>query len=325
MELFFELHDNEGICHNKFQSKFSAQATLDQLQEKIHSNFNIHQERQHLFSVDGKKIKGLSSSTLLEIGLKNFDKIVVKHSMVANWKVFKTNFELAQKVLQLKQINGIDEPVDQALDQLRPLVRAKFFVAYPTFDDIHQQFKAEFSRYIDQNFKYIELAAYDYFSKFFNDNPECPVVKIICEKKELAGIQGGLICNVTKSGVLIGKYHVKEHIGLANYQNADLRELFVYRLLELIQVDDHTSSTKVNKYLEGYKSWKGTKELRIRVGKDCFASWNLSSMLSQADAGIAKQKELFKKKSITYKPSKNYDEYLERVKKNVTTLAMLFE
>ena len=49
-------------------------------------------------------------------------------------------------------------------------------------------------------------------------------------------LQGDRIFNVTKRGVLIGKYHVKEHMCLGNYQNADLRELFVYWLLELIQI-----------------------------------------------------------------------------------------
>jgi len=402
MELFFELHDNEGVCHNEFQSKFTVKTSLDQLKEKIRSKFHIDSEDQHLLSVNGKKINGLGSSTLLEIGLKNGDKIFVKHSMVANWGEFKANFELAEKALQSKQMSMIEEAVDQALDHLKPLVKAKFLVVYPSFCGAYRRFKTEFSRFMDQEFKYIEFAAHDYFSKFFNDNLECPIVNIKCEKKELAGIQGGLICNVTKSGVLVGKYHVKEHMGLANYQNADLRKLCVYKLLELIQigpkvhflpnthyscfglyiatedvsgfrrgnaegvdvsdvlraqhdllrrvlflkdvhsenygvdgngklsivdfkVDDHTSTAKVNKYLEGYKSWKGSKELRIRVGKDCFASWNLSNMLSQADAGIAKQKEFFNKHSISYKPSRNYDEYLIQVKNNVTALTMLFE
>ena len=35
---------------------------------------------------------------------------------------------------------------------------------------------------------------------------------------------------------LLGTYYVKEHMDLANRQNADLRELFVYKLFELIRV-----------------------------------------------------------------------------------------
>lgn len=66
----------------------------------------------------------------------------------------------------------------------------------------------------------------------------------------------------------------------------------------------------VYKYLDGYKGWKGSKELRIRVGKNCIKSWKLLDMFDEADTGIAKQKELFKKHSISYKPSQNFDEYL---------------
>jgi hypothetical protein len=42
----------------------------------IHSTFQIEPRFQHLF-VDGKPINGLGSSMLVEMGLKNGDKIVV--------------------------------------------------------------------------------------------------------------------------------------------------------------------------------------------------------------------------------------------------------
>lgn len=44
------------------------------------------------------------------------------------------------------------------------------------------------------------------------------------------------MCIVKKNDEQIGKYHVKEHIGLSNHRNADLREIFVYKLLELIKI-----------------------------------------------------------------------------------------
>jgi len=47
--------------------------------------------------------------------------------------------------------------------------------------------------------------------------------------------------------------------------------------------------------------------------------------LDEADAEIADEKELFRKHSISYVVSRNYDEYLIQVKNNVTTLAVLFE
>lgn len=40
-----------------------------------------------------------------------------------------------------------------------------------------------------------------------------------------------------KHDVMLGKYYVKEHMDLVNCQNADLRELFVYKLLDLIKLE----------------------------------------------------------------------------------------
>lgn len=48
-------------------------------------------------------------------------------------------------------------------------------------------------------------------------------------------------------------------------------------------------------------------------------------MFDQADARIANQKEFFKKQSISYKPSQNFDEYLINVNNNVKALILLFE
>ena len=43
-----------------------------------------------------------------------------------------------------------------------------------------------------------------------------------------------------KSGAMLGKFHLKTHLGIAarssNHQSPDLRELFVYRLLEMIKI-----------------------------------------------------------------------------------------
>lgn len=81
----------------------------------------------------------------------------------------------------------------------------------------------------------------------------------------------------------------------------------------------------VNKYLDGYKNWKGNKEMRIRVGKDCIRSWKLLDMFDKADEAIAKQKELFKKHSISYKPSRDFNEYIIKIKSNAQTLITFFE
>ena len=73
--------------------------------------------------------------------------------MMANWGEFKANFEWAQEALKLEKTSEVEEAVDHALDHLRPLVRAKFLAAYPSFGEVCQKFKIEFPRYVDQEFK----------------------------------------------------------------------------------------------------------------------------------------------------------------------------
>lgn len=48
-------------------------------------------------------------------------------------------------------------------------------------------------------------------------------------------------------------------------------------------------------------------------------------MFDEANAAIAKQKELFKKHSISYKPTRNFDEYFVQIKNNLNALALLFK
>lgn len=104
--------------------------------------------------------------------------------MLSNWKVFIVNFELARQALASKRISELERKVDQALDHLKPLMKAKFLVTYPDYDELYRTFTETFSRYMDQEFRYIEFAAKNYFSKFFADSPECPILDIRCEKKE---------------------------------------------------------------------------------------------------------------------------------------------
>ncbi|KAI6194077.1 hypothetical protein M3Y96_01086500 [Aphelenchoides besseyi] len=365
MEIFVHLHDHEDKEHKKVFIKFANdQATLRELRLQISKKFNIDQEDQMLFLENGTKIFGFTpDDTLQAIGLQHKSKLIVKHSELPMWKAFLANYDLA---LNRK---GDVEAVDVALDYLRPLVKAKFLVTYPAYDETYRQFKAHFSHRMDQTFKYIEIAVRDYLSK------------------------GGLICNVLRGEVLLGTYYVKVHMDLQHCQKVDLRELFLYKLFELIrvgpkvhfipnahysgltlyigteqvpgfrradaegveiskemwaqrdflrrvlfvkdlhsknygidcdgklsivdfQINNNFNHTTLQKYLHGYKGWKGSKELRIRVAKDCINSWKFPDVFDEADAGIANQKELFQKHSISYLPSRSLVEYLIRIKNN---------
>uniref|UniRef100_A0A1I7UBK2 Ubiquitin-like domain-containing protein n=1 Tax=Caenorhabditis tropicalis TaxID=1561998 RepID=A0A1I7UBK2_9PELO len=331
--------------------------------------------------------------------IKFGEEICVTHSMIGNWREFIANFELARQALASKQVSQVEESVDQALKHLMPLMTANFLIVFPQFGEHYRQFKTNFARYMDQEFKYIELAVRDYFSKVLGDNAECPTLDIRCDKKgpEEGGIQGGLICHIWRNKTIVGKYYVKEHMGLSNWQSADIREIFVYKLLELIgcgpnvhfipnthyssfglyigteevpgfqradtegmeisceiyaqrdllrrilsirdlhsknfgidaygklsivdlQVKNNVDAHMVHKYLDGYQGWKGSKELRIQVAKDYITSWDLLNNFDKANAAICMQKDLFKKHSISYKPSRNFEEYFLLIKNNLHVL-----
>ena len=114
------------------------------------------------------------------------------------------------------------------------------------------------------------------------------------------------------------------NLSIVDFQ-ANEFDIGIFVINYLFQIKTYVDPTMVRKYLDEYKSWKGSKELRIRVGKDCINSWNFPDVFDEAVAGIAKQKDLFKKHSISYQPSRSLDEYLIRIKKNVEMLSMLFE
>ncbi|ULT99747.1 hypothetical protein L3Y34_000792 [Caenorhabditis briggsae] len=398
MEFSIELQDHEGVVHREFRSTFSYQDTLYHLNGEVQSKLNIDRKYQELF-LEGQRLGGFSEDKLQTLGLKHRSKVVVRHNMVASWKAFVDTFELARQASAQKQFIRLERTVGQALGHLMPLVDAKLLVAYPQFDLIFRQFEGNFSRYMDQEYKFIESAAHKYFSKVFADNPECPTLHIKCEKKgpEEDGVQGGLICYIMRSKSPIGKFYVKEHMAHATGQHADLRELFVYKLLELIgvgpkvhfipnvhyssfglyigteevpsfrradtngleissevhaqrallrrllfvkdlhsknyglngdgklsiidiQIKDFVQPEMVHKYLEGYQSWKGSKEIRIQVAKDCIQNWNLQENFERANTAISMQKELFKMHSVSYKPSRNFDDYFVQINNNLNAL-----
>lgn len=283
------------------------------------------------------------------------------------------------------------------------LMKADFLITYPQFGEVYRDFNTEFSRYMDQDFKYIELAVKCYYSKILSDNAEYPDFDIKCEKKgpEEGGIQGGLICRILQNQNLFATFYVKEHMGLANGRSADVREIFVYKCFEMLgvgpkvhfipntlfssfglyigtaevpgfrradegleissevyaqrdllrrillvkdlhsknygidgngklsiidlQIKNCSDPQMVHKYLDGYKAWKGSKELRIQVAKEFIDSSNLLDVFDNTNVAISHQKELFKKHSIACKPSQDFNEYFSQIKRNLNVLMKRLE
>lgn len=115
----------------------------------------------------------------------------------------KANFEMAQSAKQ-KRIGSVEEFVSAALSHLKPLVETRFFVVYPILEGSYRQFRTEFAFYLDAEYKYIEVAANDYFSKLYNDSPECPTLEIKCVQKARSGVQvSPNNCNVNVAFITI--------------------------------------------------------------------------------------------------------------------------
>lgn len=51
------------------------------------------------------------------------------------------NFEVARQALNAKRISQIEEAIDLALSQLKPLIKAQFLVMYPYFSETYRMFK----------------------------------------------------------------------------------------------------------------------------------------------------------------------------------------
>jgi hypothetical protein len=69
---------------------------------------------------------------------------------------------------------------------------------------------------------------------------------------------------------------------------------------------------------------KGQKELRVKVGKDCFRAWGFPETLDEADDRITNQKSFFEKKPIYFELSEGYKKYFKEVKDNIKIFSECF-
>uniref|UniRef100_A0A1I7U8H9 Ubiquitin-like domain-containing protein n=1 Tax=Caenorhabditis tropicalis TaxID=1561998 RepID=A0A1I7U8H9_9PELO len=239
MELFFELQDDQNVLHDKFSFEFDSQKTLNELRDKITSKWKIRREDQKLSIKDEQELYGRGVKTIESFGLKDGDTVIVKHANLPNWKEMTAYVEEAVQAKLVDNMGRIISSVEAALPHLKLLTSADFFTSYPRFGPKLRSFKSDFAHYLDSDDKHIEFALQEYFSKIHGDSAENPTVVVNCEEKARGGIQGGVIANVSSEGNVLGRFYVKVHIGLAVYpynQNADLREIFAYKLLELIKL-----------------------------------------------------------------------------------------
>ncbi|XP_055308477.1 uncharacterized protein LOC129572533 [Sitodiplosis mosellana] len=236
MRVVINLQDNDGEEHNRSKITLNDQATIEALQKELKRIFLIEPEFQQIY-FDENPIDTLSG-LLAHLGTGNEYKLVLKHSRLNMWDAFKLMINDIEKNKRKEHI--VKENVKICIQYLEALVKDKFFHAYPKFGFTMIEFNNKYAHYVDVDHEYIKMAAKFYFSIRFANRGENPDVEIAFKPKEKSGAQGGLICEVSKSGAQPTIYHIKTHLGIStltsHHVGVDLRELFVYKLLELIKV-----------------------------------------------------------------------------------------
>lgn len=237
MEILIVIVDNTDEEHDTLKLKLENESTVEELQRAIESIFNVSSTYQILI-FDGKTISLCEGNTRLQsLGLNHRCKVILKHLCLRNWVLFCRFFDLANKT---KSKHTRKEYVRGALQQHKTLISYNFFNLYPKFIDSIDEFQSRYAHYFDNDKEAMQAAAVSYFSKLLQDNPENPKINITLKDKSFPGAQGGYICEVKNGEDLVALYHLKTHMGTASrgheHSSPDLREIFMYRLNEKIQI-----------------------------------------------------------------------------------------
>nr|ACI49171.1 hypothetical protein Csp3_JD01.003 [Caenorhabditis angaria] len=267
MKLFFELKDQDDVIHQEFQYEFDS--------HKIFLNFE-----------DGNEIVGSDERSLESSGMKHGCKVIVRHSLAANWEKFLEFFELARQALKSNDICEIERNVDLAMDQLNPLNEALFSVTFSKYDELRREFTAKFRRYIDKEMRYMEYSMHDYYSKIFVDDSEGSKLDILCQKTcyDERRVQGKIICQVSRNETSLANYYMKKHTGRSEL---DIREFFVRKLFELMKVgptvhfipNTHSSGNGLYIVNENVDGFRGAYSEGFEMSKELHAQRKLLTHL----------------------------------------------
>ncbi|KAI6186417.1 hypothetical protein M3Y98_00130500 [Aphelenchoides besseyi] len=240
MFLIVELRDDEEKCHRAVRLKFEAQATIEQLTDKIQSVFQIAPEMQHIVDSNNRRID-LLVSTIESAGIQDNETLIVKHAHLGIFAQFEYSMDSTKKEVQKKRDHKAKEYIKYAFKQLTILNESDFFLTYTSFHSRFREFNENYASYLDTDDDQLKKAAESYFSLLFKDDPQNPSIQTVFSSKPNSGAQGGLICLVKRFEEILGNYYLKSHWGLSSktpsaHQSVDLRELLIYKLLQLLGI-----------------------------------------------------------------------------------------
>ncbi|KAI6202492.1 hypothetical protein M3Y96_00954700 [Aphelenchoides besseyi] len=240
MFLILELRDDEEKCHRAVRLEFEAQATIQQLRDKIQFTFQILPEMQQVVDSNNRRID-LLVGTIESAGIQDNETLIVKHANSDAWTSFNAFFDLAKKYVGKRRDDKAKEYIKLAFEKLTILRMSKFFDSYESFESRFREFNENYASYLDTDDDQLKKAAEFYFSLLFKDDPQNPSIQTVFNSKPNSGAQGGLICLVKRSEEILGNYYLKSHLGLSSktpsaHQAVDLRELLIYKLLQLLGI-----------------------------------------------------------------------------------------
>jgi len=202
LELLVKLVDHTGGLKDAYGIKSNSEATLEELKKAIMKDSKIEEGFQRLFYENEEAIHGVPSKTLMELGLKNNDTILLKHSMLEHFVQFNNRYlEALEEHRQIKEeeqskahgeaflwkkIDLRQKFIYQAFNYMNELDACHFFMVYPKLGDVQLDFTEKFTEFMDHGFKYIELAVKDFFPKYHKDDAELPKITVECRKKSSA-------------------------------------------------------------------------------------------------------------------------------------------
>ncbi|CAJ0955765.1 unnamed protein product, partial [Mesorhabditis belari] len=258
VQLLFRLHDaDDADIGDILMHTFGDASTAKDLRDHIHTVLKVDPKYQIVFiNRDDRRVEqftALDEIPLKETRVKHGDTLVVKHAMLGEWEDYQKEVHKLM-TLSEKEIRGGSTSrgskadrnlrknllliAEKAAKYLETLEQARFFSAYREFNRIrNEQANRTGFWLLHMEKKWFLKAVQAYFEE------RCSQASVTCAIVEGAGIQTACRVNLEwddKSTAYYAKFMAGMNSGLElkskNLHYVDLREIFVYRLLSLINV-----------------------------------------------------------------------------------------
>ncbi|CAI4227335.1 unnamed protein product [Auanema sp. JU1783] len=221
--------------YRTYTTRINQDASYHSLQYEIKKSFHISKRHQQIY-FRGKELTVVGHTLQ---SAEDGEEIIIKHSLYNHWLAFEQHFQNARKATLSN--TEVREHALLAFTEYSYLNSSKpFFHTFPHLCSSVDSFLTTFRLYKDSQCEPITQASEAYFSTLYDDDPVCPKLSIKWEKKRSQKIFNAawtLRCSIYREETLLKTYYVRTHTKLTqphDNENADLRVLFMYKLLEIL-------------------------------------------------------------------------------------------